>query len=732
MSASPDYNIGLRLNGVIGIDVDNYRKGGIDKHGWRTLQLAEARWGELPTTWRSTARAATGASGIYFFRVPEGYLGLVSQLKLPDENGEIWSDIEICQFHHRYAVVWPSLHPETDTQYVWYDPAGNRVIGVIPRVDELPVLPEAWFRGLLELGRQEDPTLARDPVAVTPQLAPADDWDELVAQHHAEGVTALHGGPGSRHDNVGFVLGNLARDEERGRAGATSAIEALRDAFVIVLGAERDAETEYDRMVDFSRNQAASTESTQERTKRLVARVFANISHPTVGVGGRDVESVDGSLAPSTKALSTANLPDDFWAARPLLTHIRQAAWTRILSPDAVLGAVMARMAAVTPPAFRLPPIVGAPASMNWYVALCGPPSSGKSAAISTAARLMPIADRPRVVERPLGSGEGLVELYLGFEAEQQNGKTVQVRKQMKDGAFVTLDEGAALAEMAERKGSTLLAFMRSMWNGGRVGTTNASAETTRYLPEGAYSLGVVVGFQPALAAALLADDAAGTPQRFIWTSSTDPGIPDDADWPGELRLPLLQLGREARLNSNLAVAAPIVTEVRQAALARGRGQVVTESLDAHQDLLRLKAAGLLAMLDGRLEITVEDWQLGGVLVHTSVAVRAQVVDAVGWEARERAREALRFHTSKAKATVLATHEVEDDRAQKLLESAARSVARRARRVEGPMDRRTAMQAIRGAYRKAGVTVDDTLAHALDVGWLIETEDGYRPGSVEP
>jgi hypothetical protein len=730
MSAAPDHNIGLRLNGVIGIDVDNYRKGDQDKKGWHTLQLAEARWGKLPPTWRSTARPATGASGIYFFRVPEGYLGLVSQLKLPDANGEIWSDIEVCQYHHRYAVVWPSINPETGTQYVWYDPAGNRVIGVIPRVDELPVLPEAWFRGLLELGRVEDPTLNRDPVAVSAQRAPVAEWHELVGRHHAQGVGALHGAPGSRHDNVGHALGNLARDEERGRAGATSAIELLRGEFVAVLGREREAE--YDRMVDFSRNQAASTLSTQEREAAYQANFLAEIKRRNQVHVGRGYGPTGAS--PPTVPIGppfAPNLPDDFWAARPLLAHIRQAAWTRILSPDAVLGAVMARMAAITPPAFRLPPTVGAPASMNWYVALCGPPSSGKSAAISTAARLMPIADRPRVVERPLGSGEGLVELYLGFEAEQQNGKTIQVRKQMKDGAFVTLDEGAALAEMAERKGSTLLAFMRSMWNGGRVGTTNASAETTRYLPEGAYSLGVVVGFQPALAAALLADDAAGTPQRFIWTSSTDPGIPDDADWPGELRLPLLQLGREARLDSNLVVAGLIVAEVRQAALARGRGQVVTESLDAHQDLLRLKAAGLLAMLDGRLEITVEDWQLAGVIVRTSVAVRAQVVDAVGWESQERAREAIRFHASKAKATVLATHEVEDDRAQRLLEAAARSVARKARKVDGPMDRRTAMQAIAGTYRKAGVTVDDAIAHALDVRWLIEAEGGYRSGPVE-
>lgn len=727
MVTNPDHNIGLRLDGVVGIDIDNYRKGDVEKRGWKTQKLAEERWGPLPKTWRSTARPQGGASGILFFRVPPGYLGLVSQLILADPNGERFGDIEICQYHHRYAVVAPSIHPDLGTPYIWYDPDGNRVIGIVPCVWDLPWLPQPWLDGLLELGAREIPGL--DPALVAPQHAPQPDWHPFVAQRFNAAVEAMNGAVGSRHDSVGFVLGQLTGDERRELSGATSAIDALRPLWAMVLGPER--EHEFGSMVEWSRARAASQASIWERDRRLVAQVFGKIRH-TIGSARHEIPEPlpvpPGGRRPGT----AANLPDGFWDARPLLAQVRQAAWARIQSPDAVLGAVMARMAALTPPAFRLPPMVGAPASVAWYVALCGPPNSGKTTAIATATQLLVMSGHSRVVERPLGSGEGLVELYLGFEAEEQNGKVVQVRKQTKDGAFVTLDEGSALAEMAGRSGATLLPFLRSMWTGGRVGTSNASAETTRYLPDGSYSLGLVVGFQPALAAALLADDAAGTPQRFIWASGTDPQISGEATWPGVLRPPGLQLGREARQDSHLEVAGEVVTEVRTAALARARGEVVIESLEAHRDLLRLKAAGLLAMLDGRLAVTVEDWQLGGVMVDTSAAVRAQVLDAVAMEAASRAESGIRAHAAKARAAVVASHEVEDDRAQRALELAAANVARRARKVGTPLSRREATQAIKSTYRKAGVTVDDAIAHAIEAGWLVEVNGAYGPGSTEP
>ena len=57
------------------------------------------------------------------------------------------------------------------------------------------------------------------------------------------------------------------------------------------------------------------------------------------------------------------------------------------------------------------------------------------------------------------------------------------------------------------------------------------------------------------------------------------------------------------------------------------------DSLDAHADLLRLKVAALLALLDGRQDVTVEDWALAEMAVDVSTAVRTDVISTVQWDA---------------------------------------------------------------------------------------------------
>ena len=88
---------------------------------------------ELPPSYYSTSR--TDGSGIHFYRVAAG-------TKLV---GKISGGIEVIQPHHRYAVVWPSLHPE-GRMYQWHAPDG-RLPG-IPRAAGLPELPRAWLKGL--------------------------------------------------------------------------------------------------------------------------------------------------------------------------------------------------------------------------------------------------------------------------------------------------------------------------------------------------------------------------------------------------------------------------------------------------------------------------------------------------------------------------------------------------------------------------------------------------------
>ena len=123
-------NIGLRMPpDVIGLDVDAYR-GGVD-----SLNDLVRRLGALPKTWISHNGRNDG-SGIRFYRVPGDLVWVTS---LPG--------VDIIQRGHRYAAVWPSVHPD-GRLYGWWDQTIGGPAEVVPYVDDLPDLPLAWVTEL--------------------------------------------------------------------------------------------------------------------------------------------------------------------------------------------------------------------------------------------------------------------------------------------------------------------------------------------------------------------------------------------------------------------------------------------------------------------------------------------------------------------------------------------------------------------------------------------------------
>jgi hypothetical protein len=216
----PAANIALRLPpGVVGVDVDNYDA----KTGARTLTDAEARWGTLPTTWRTTSRD-DGISGIRLFRAPEG-------LAWP---GELGPDVELIHAGYRYAVVWPSVHPEGRT-YRWISPDGLTSTA-IPDPDQLAALPDAWVTGLT--GGQEAETVPRNALAddaarawiLTQPAAtgePCARMARAIEQAHAE-LT----GPGSAHNAARDAALRAVRLADEGHAGLLAALTAAHGAFL--------------------------------------------------------------------------------------------------------------------------------------------------------------------------------------------------------------------------------------------------------------------------------------------------------------------------------------------------------------------------------------------------------------------------------------------------------------------------------------------------------------------
>jgi len=177
------HNIGIRLAGVdeeheiIGIDVDHYVSGDKEKKGGDQLKELEISLGSLPPTWISSART-DGISGIRYFRVPRGMAF----------RGQVDKDIECIQKGHRFAVVWPSIHPNGE-KYRWYGPGGftgdvpgvsGNVFDGVPDARQLPLLPKQWLEYLTSGGMR-----AGDADIIDMQSSVGEIYDWADSTFHA-------------------------------------------------------------------------------------------------------------------------------------------------------------------------------------------------------------------------------------------------------------------------------------------------------------------------------------------------------------------------------------------------------------------------------------------------------------------------------------------------------------------------------------------------------------------
>jgi AAA domain len=252
-----DCNVALRLpRSVIGLDIDQYD----NRQGWDNLLDAarEHRLSPLAPTWRSSARP--GPSGIYLFRVPDG-----TRLR-----GEAVPHVETIQHHHRFAVVWPSVHPGLVLPYRWSPPSKLHTVEgiVVPPVDALPALGLDWQEFLAD---------------ATPLPLPADlplPSAHREATWHSKVVAVFDAArrqltsptsPGSRHDIARDRAMALCRMEQTGLAGSTAALEQLGGLFEGIVAADRgngEAAAEWHRIVDGGRRLAQSTVTAAEVAQR--------------------------------------------------------------------------------------------------------------------------------------------------------------------------------------------------------------------------------------------------------------------------------------------------------------------------------------------------------------------------------------------------------------------------------------------------------------------------------
>lgn len=354
------------------------------------------------------------------------------------------------------------------------------------------------------------------------------------------------------------------------------------------------------------------------------------------------------------------NLSDEFWERSQLLRDVRDAAWAQLVSPDAVLGALLVRYSATVHPSVTLP----GRGSLDLFVVCVGHSGAGKSQAAKTARMLFEGADKRGVLlDLPIGSGEGLVEKYFRFEDEE--GKPCSAKKkgatkvQWLHGLHFTTDEGMALAAQAGRQGSTLIPTLCQAWMGETLGQTNSQAETSRAIGPNKARLTAQINIQTANGHKLFAEEYASTglAQRMLCVHALDERISHD-DWhqpdmPPPLSLPMPAANRELKIDA--AIRDEIAADRRAAHSPTWEG----DPLDTHRNMVKLKVAALYALMDGRDSVAVSDWELADEIYDVHRRIRS-VLEAT--HQMEAARKVKQGAVAEAMRTLEVDRVVRDSR----------------------------------------------------------------------
>lgn len=594
----PCANIGIatgEASGIFVLDVDP------DNGGLDSLTALEGEHEPLP----ETRRHETGSGGLHFYFAWPGFNPRNSSGKLG-----------------------PGLDIRADGGQVVAPPSVSVKGPYTPRGGPDPVQAPAW---LVDMLRPPPPPEPRPPGTYTAPVGNQDAYTNKAVQAECDAIT---GAPeGTQNDTINraaFSVGTLVG------AGALSEGEARET----LLSAARAGNHPEGRALATITSGLRAGMAHPRHPWPPVARAddrndFSGLLVPEQGqqIVLPPAEEPPGEAA----ALRAGLLPPEFYAARPIFQHIRQAAHSQGCSADVLFYSTLARLSGMLSHEIRAVTGIAGRGSLNLFVAAVGGAGSGKSTGASLARDLAPSPDEEFRDGLPIGTGEGIAETFMGT-VEEPTGEMYQrgpskgdpvmkrVRRQVRHNAYFYVDEGETLATLAMRTGSILSETLRRAAVGETLGQTNASEERTRFIAAGSYSCGLLVGFQPSTALPLLADASTGTPQRFVWTWANDPSIPDrPTAWPGpiEKHPGLLRPAGPVDITFPDRIRQMLWTE----RVGRARGEIEVAELDGHAGLMKVKLAALFALLDGnRIVVNEDDWALAEIVWTTSCAVRDGLV----------------------------------------------------------------------------------------------------------
>jgi hypothetical protein len=703
-------NIALRLSDTtLGLDVDAYE----GKLGGQTLAGLEAQLGQLPPTWVSTSREDGSGSGIRIFRVPGGLTW----------RNDIGADIDVIRRSWRYAVVWPSTHPKTRATYRWYAPGWIPAV-TPPSAADLAILPFPWVQFLTEVPAPKKKAVI-DPFKSDDFFAPGLGI-ELVNRRirmRLDSVTdhARRGWAGFRDTlrDSSFEIGGYVGG---GHLTYDDAQLALTQAIVNASVPERPTWPNEDDLLWIQQGlDDGSAQPIKVEKPRPVSR-------PKDRPGGTEAEAeVKDTEGGRSRKLPL--IPDKVWERRGWLRAIRDRSRGTSDSPDGVLGAALGIYAASVPHNIKISTGIRRPIGFSLLVGLVSKSGRGKSSAWGMACDEFAPADAAPIY--PVPTGEGITEKLMGWEKkmvanEAGEIKEVKVKVQVRHNAIFHIDEGAALNAGMLRDGASVGAVMRAMFSDQQLGNANADSERERNIPRGQYTISLIVGYQPSTAMRIVRDTSTGMAQRFLWFSArrqptTEPGIPEVPSFvlPRVTSLPTATLpGGKAQhlVHVEPAVAALIQRESDERDAADEDD--AEDDLDSQRPVVVAKLAGLACLIEGRTQITMDDWLLGCELYAASCAVRDELIEL------DEERTAVERRTQAAQMgeadQIRKTYGVE-------VVNVAGTIVRRLQKLGRSVPHRDLVHAVASKHR---VYLRKSIELAVERSWIVEVEGKFMIGDV--
>lgn len=624
------------------------------------------------------------------------------------------------------AWEWPPVYgvattPSGGTHHLIAPQGDGKRTGVIPGLDLQGGRPDGSGRGFLFIAPTERFSKATGELAEYRWTVPPDL--SAVAAHRVSFPSV--------GDNTPLLLSGTAKI-----ATGTQAEQTLMSQ---ILAVKRALPGERNTIVNKAAYTLGGFVGGQLLSENTVRQELVDACKTELGGNGlwdentsEVIQLVDRGIADGKAVPFLSDV--EFWAGRSDFWHIRQAAFSGKVSPLAVLDLVISRVIVSTPHWVMLPPLaIGrkkSGASLNFFVGVVGGSGYGKDEAADLAEELvsfpqMGLDAGGRIrwpvsfTTAPLGSGEGICHAYR----VRTNKGSVPLDN---PNVLFLCGEVDDLSAQAGRVGSTVMPQLRKMFQGQLIGFTYADPTRTVPLQKHSYRACLEVNIQPQKAGVILFDRDGGTPQRFLWSPSTDKAIPfEDTLWPGHIAWDLPREIQEWRRSDGVGgpggnqgayfinYPSDIREEIKADRIPRVRGEMDGKTDDeSHGMLVRLKLAAGYALLGGRVSISKDDWFRAGLRHEMSKSVRGKVWEEIHEENR-------RSSVRKGKILAvrdLARDEEYEDREEKKVRDRILEVLGKVMDEEG-----------REGVKESGKGRNShTCDHAVKGGWFPRTKIGQQ------